>query len=251
MARGTPDGRIENLTYATQTSDLAFISNMLWGFSPIDGKGRVWYLDTFNNGLGGFGFTNTGAALGPRLYSNASNGLGFIFCPPNSVELVTGIATGDLSQIWRQIQFGINTRVGLETSILFSSACPRYVLIVDYKPRGKNGYIGTLQLNTTRDYWQIINQAGTPVDVFAVNEGGGTPAIQTLQQIKLVCDFATGYYVRAMIGENLVDLSAHQMQASAITYHGFMTIALRARSLGVSTTQNGYLGYVLLTRDEP
>lgn len=249
MPRGTPDGRISVYEYASTEADPSAIYNMLWGFSPLDARGRVVYLDTFNNGLGGFGTTNTGAALAPVLNKTPSSN-SEIFIPPASVKCDPGVNVNDLSQIWRQLYLGVNLRLGLEAAIRFSLQSPSYRLIVDYKPNNRPGYIARLQVNAANTQWQIFDQTGAAVDIFPVNAGGAPPNFPTLQQVKIVADWDSGKYVRAMIGENIIDLSAYSMQASAVTYNGFLVFALRAVSNGAGTNP-GFFGYTLLTKDEP
>jgi len=118
MARGTPDGRIETQQFAAQVSDVAHVNNMLWGFSPIDSKGRVIYFDTFNNGLGGWRKDSSGGALDPMVVAPAD----YVFSPPNACSMDAGTTAGHRSFLYRDIFAGKSERLGFEIGFKFNNS---------------------------------------------------------------------------------------------------------------------------------
>lgn len=257
MPRGGPDGNLQPYEYASQEVDPGSIYQMLWGFSPIDSKGRVLYFDTFNNGLGGWGKTITGTGVQPVIFSDGNNATGLIFSPPNCVRLDPGTTVNSLSHIFRQLSFGLNPRVGMEAAVTIATTMPNYRVMVDYRPfNSATSYTTRLELDVPSSQWRIMVLGGGTQNILAETLSA-TAAVT--KQVKIVGDFATGKYIRAFIGENQIDLSAYNMPLTStanptsptISIPGMAVFTMRAVSHGAGATVPGYIGYVLLTKDEP
>ena len=241
MPRGTPDGRIVSGLYAAQETDLAAIYSMLWGFSPIDGRGRVVYLDTFNNGLNGWVASKTGAGVVPTVITPTS----YVYSPPNCVSLNPGTTTNDQSLITREAFAGKSKRIGVEIGFSFNSGFQPYVTC-DYNPVGLPARWGNIYFNQTNGTWSVRQAGGTRYTFYTP----GVPVNTMLMQIKFVMDFETGYYVRAFIGDYDFDLSGIQLDTSSSTVDGLLgsSVINVSKGAGASAMQ---LGYFLLTKDEP
>lgn len=245
MSRGGPDGNLQPYNYAGNQADISLVSQMLWGFAPVDGQGRVWYLDTFNNGLGGVILASSGgSSTNPTLYT--AQGVGAIYSPPNAIQLNPGADGSAFSYIMRKYYLGKNARIGMEMSIQWSDITPNYYMTMDYRIAGGNPYIPRLQFDNAAGNWKILTNTGY---VTIVHTGilAGNPM---LQQIKMVVDFSAGKYVRALIGDNLIDLSQYTMQASVNSFDGFCIATFGGVSFGAASSI-GIIGYILLTKDEP
>lgn len=245
MPRGSPDGGVSSFLYASQTLDVATVYTFLWGFSPIDGQGRLIYLDTFNNGMEGWDQLQTGAADFPVIVSSGYKGR--IYSPPNGVALNPKTTSGDVSWIGRTYFLGQAQRLGFEAGFDFSDATPNWFFRIDYNPLSFPAYAPVLQFDHASAYWQIQVNGGTFENIFGMNISAPNTR---LIQIKIVGDFSTGKYVRALIGDNLIDLSAYEMPLSVSTIEGFVAYVAQARSYGAGCG-TGVLGYVLITKDEP
>lgn len=244
MPRGFPDGDVSNYNYASRISDAAYVSQMLWGFTPIDSQGRIVYLDTFNNGLGGWAPTVSGAgAVAPTLHSGSFQGL--IYSPPNAVLLQPGVTAGSLTGITREFYFGVSKRLGIEAAVRVSATSPNYYFRIAYRADNDHKYDAILRFDHATGTWKIELPSSVEQTIFTMNLTSSA-----YQQVKLVADWNTGRYVRALIGENLIDLSSYSMRVSAVPSDGIMSPTFRAVSYGAGTT-DGYLGYALLTKDEP
>ena len=251
MARGTPDGKIADFRYASQATDLASVYSMLWGFSPIDGQGRVMYFDTFNNGLGGWKTSTTGAAVAPLLAIPQQ----MTFSPPNAVFFSPGITNGDQAQIYREMYFGKSLRLGIECGygapFTAGSKCANPRLTLDYNPTAFSPWFGGLTFNAAAGEWRVLTgTSGTPTETAFFTAGTPSTTMGLLIQIKVVMDFSTGKYVRAFIGDQDFDLSAYSMRTSSSSYNGWAIAAFKGISHG-ATTLSFWLGYMLITRDEP
>lgn len=245
MARGGPDGELQPYGFATHEVDPGSIYQYLWGWSPIDSKGRVFYLDTFNNGLtGGWRLSATGAAAVPSLINGGSNP-GLIYSPPYAVQLNQGVTLNDRSFMFREMFMGTTTRLGFEAAVRIENTSPEIRVQFDYRPVGATGGLSILRYLSGS--WYVWTSSGwkafyTP----------GVPPVNTSMfvQVKFVGDYAAKKYVRALIGDQSFDLSTYTMDTSASTYTGLLIATI----LGVSTGAGGAtpkVGYVLLTKDEP
>jgi len=247
MARGTPDARIQESTYAGQISDLAYIANMLWGFSPIDSQGRVTYLDTFNNGLGGFIYETNGGAAIPSLVNPGLSVITQVFCPPNMVKINAGVSSGDDVYIQRGMFWGINTRLGLEVALRCDTNSPNYIIRMDYMLDSTHSARCELNYNRAAGNWRIQVAGGGYQNIYGMSMAGiGNRWVQ----VKVVADWSTKKYMRAFIGERFFDISAYTMYNLTFSTAGDFFTSIGAASYGAGSA-DGYIGYVLLTKDEP
>lgn len=246
MPRGTPDGSLQPYQYASQITDAGLIYQFLWGFSPLDSQGRVLYLDTFNNGLAGTAYLTAGAAKPPTLITGGAGA--YAYSPPNFVKLSPGTVANDYVGIFRQHFLGVNTRIGFEAGFVITDVSPSWNFRVDYKPNNMQAYIPRLNYDRVNGKWQIANLSGGFTDIFDMPLPPSGTVL--LMQVKFVGDWSTGKYVRALIGDNLIDISSISMPTSTTTYNGFLSAQARAISHGATST-DGNLGYMLLTKDEP
>jgi len=243
MARGLPDSGITSALYASQVVDPSYTANMLWGFSPIDSQGRVLYLDTFNNGLGGFRLYNQGAGLIPAIVDPVVDTSFAAYSPPYAVKLNPGTVSNDRSFMAREMFAGRATRLGLEAGVWMNDVCGNFRITIDYKPIGGNPYQAILQY--TRPNFQIWTPSGfQTISTMSIPGATGFNI-----QVKFVGDWSTGKYVRAFIADQSFDLSSYSIAASVSSLTGFLTSNFLALSYGVGTT-SVFLGYYLLTKDE-
>ncbi len=249
MARGSPDGGVSNYLYASQEVDPGSIYQMLWGFSPIDSQGRVFYLDTFNNGLGGFLTLNTGAALVPNIISAGPGSIysGSIFSPPNAVRLSPGSTLNDQSLIQRKYFLGQSIRLGFEIGFALADVSPNYRFRIDYKPKNGPAKFSEVLWDHASGTWNLQTNGGL---VIISSPGLPSASLSLLMQIKIVADWQTAKYVRALIGDDLIDLSAYSMPDSGLTYGGQIISQFGATSYGAGSGE-GIIGLALLTKDEP
>lgn len=248
MPRGTPDGNASPYTYAAQITDPGLIYQMLWGFSPIDSQGRVAYLDTFNNGLSGFMYEINGAAVAPIVVSPGISGSQqLVYSPPSAVKLSPGVATGDNTILERGFFWGTNTRLGLEVALRCHINSPNYKIRIDYRIDANHQFRAELAYDRSFNNWRIFTTGATYSSIFPMTMSS---LGNLMLQIKIVADWSTGKYVRALIGEKLIDLSTRDMGAVALSIDNYLFISVEATSYGAGSS-DGYIGYVLLTKDEP
>jgi len=246
MPRGTPDGNATIYGYAVKEIDPAAIYQYLWGFSPIDGAGRLVYLDTFNCGLGGFRLLSSGGGLDPVI-SNQDSTFPF-FVPPNVCNLDPGGTNDGRSQLARELFFGKTKRIGLEVGLTVNNSVHDFFCQCDYNPVSGSPYTGGFYLNVQNGYIRTSPET-TPIQYIYQN-GAAFPTNIFMIQIKIVMDFSTGKFVRALIGDQLFDISDYPLSPSSSSLEGYATTFFSGYSLGTALNPVK-LGYVLITKDEP
>jgi hypothetical protein len=261
MTRGTQDGRIETFTIGKQVSDLGSVYSMLLGFSPLEGTGRVIYLDTFKNGLGSWFLSKVGTGLLPALYSTVD---GTIFMPPNSVRFDSGNVASDKSIMTRNIFLRrffytggnqiiplVSTyKLGFETVLMSAAAfASDFFITIDFAPE-PNAYAWVAQLRFTASNgkWALRTTSGAFVNI---NDASSTPLLPTnsWMQIKIVADFLTGQYARLFIGDQVYDISSVSMDVSTNAAR-LATYQIRTSNFGSIAGEYMHIGYVLLTKDD-
>jgi hypothetical protein len=124
---------------------------------------------------------------------------------------------------------------------------PKYHLFLNIKPFGNTNKIAGLYFDPSLNLWRLYAQGGD-ISLTAM-QGNGTNPSPYWVQIKVVGDWTTGKYKRAIIGDTQYDLSAYTMVTGATSINGLSQA--RIEVYGVTGTVAGYMGYILITRDEP
>lgn len=250
MPRGLPDDRVQSYAAAAVTSDVGDVANREAGWAPCDGLGRPIWLDTFRDGLGRWKASTTGAGILPTVRAAGIPAAGVSYAGPAAALLDSGgPATNDVSKISQRIHLGYSYRVGIEGTWLVTNATPNHYLTIDYKPYGLTPYLA-----------RIIGVPGsTTIDIY-IESAGALEKIYTISrpsagneywyQAKIAADFQAGKYIRAVIGEKLIDISGYSLSFSGLTEEGILTPVATVAGTG-SITGSAYLGYLIVTRDEP
>lgn len=246
MARSKPDWGISVYQTAGDVSDMGEVAARQSGISPIDSLGRTLIFDDFSdgrtrgklvlqNGATVFPtikqqiteYTSTTVIVGAGLVSGYGLSFPVLVTPTQQVNLVYDIMLGQTSV------------VGLECGLWIDSALsPDWNMAMIYD-RGGTERTAQLDYNAAT---QTLSANGTTVKTFAGVVGWA--------QIKLVANFETGRYVRAIVGENRTDLSAVNMVSSAVLPTDELNagVSIIARA---AATRPVVVAYCMITRDEP
>ena len=241
MARGKQDWSNPDYQTASVVVDTADTADRLLGFARIDTRGRVFYLDTFSEGVGGWELLADAGADNP--VAKVVQGLGF--AGPVAILLYPGLVDGEQSVMFRELYLGQAQRIGVEFGLTIGAPGVDFLLTFQYQVAGGTEYFGKLQYDLTANEWQVWTAAGW-VQAFAtnVNYNGLNFLV-----FKLVLDFATGMYDRLMEGEVQHNLETIAMPTAGSIAEGAARVLFAATA--VSTDGGGaYLHYVILTKDE-
>jgi len=242
MPRGTPDGKAVTYETASQITDLGSHANYLWGFAPIDGRGRMVFLDTFNNGLGAWTIDNTNTSL---IQNDPADGRGYAFVPPYGVKFATG--SSGSAFLTRNLILGRGGNYGIEAAIPMRGENPKYNVFLNIRPFNLTNKIAGLIYDPTVNQWKLYTAAGD-INLTSMQGNGSNPSPYWVQ-VKVVGDWNTGKYKRAIIGDSQYDISSHTMVTGGTSINGLSQA--RLEMYGVSGSVAGFVGYVLVTRDEP
>lgn len=247
MARGKPDGGFQQYLTGANISDLGWMTYMLWGFAPLDSLGRPVFLDTFNNGIGAWTAKHDGATAADPVLTTRHT-----FVAPSAVKFDAGLSgpvgAGTDSILTKLFQLRSPTRAGLEVAWDWEpGGCP-FEQVMDYQFDATHFYEASIRYDPNLGQWLLQTNSGY---LAIVNDAPPAGTISPAYvQVKLVADFSTGKYVRAIIGQQALDLSNGVMPIFTFTQtQGNLTIDLDA--WGDGTREFHQAGYVLLTKDEP
>ena len=105
---------------------------------------------------------------------------------------------------------------------------------------------GTLLIDPAT--WNISYYNGTVYVIIASLPA--SPSYPMWVTIKLVMDFTTGFYVRAVIGQNTFDLSTIPVYGGAASQpNGALFYAITGTNIAANNKTN--IGHFILTTDEP
>lgn len=240
MPRGYPDYNNPVYSLAMKNIDFGALLVGTVGLVPCDGRGRLYFLDTWANGeyawlLSGNGLNAT------HVLSTATPEI-----PPVSILMTAGIGSGTGTEFCdKRFRVSGSNRLGIEAGIRLAGNSPAAEVWI-INNINTTGYRAILRIDSTNGELSVNTPSGQTT--FSVSTGlAGTTSFFPM---KLVCDFSIGYYVRAIFGDNEYDLSGYQIATpSGITEKEVLFRGL-ARSMALGQGQI-YLGHVFITYDEP
>lgn len=242
------NGRIEVflLDAQSQWGDVLRIGNAelavrLGSSKSWDWRGNEIYYNDFRQGTGNILKYNNGTgssiALDPALWVNGGFAL-----------KMTGGSDGDGdAYLDVLIDHPPSKQIGLEAHFSGNPTFDYVYLRLEYRIAGTGWYAGLrLKVDGVPDV-AYLNSSGAWVDIGVSYPG---TAAEAFNHFKIVADFDTGKYVRAMWGKTEYDLSAQALQS---TYLGNLD-QITARFYVKSTSGENeyrYLDYLRVTVDEP
>ncbi len=241
--RGLPDWGVSPGQVAAAGTDPGLTSEFVGlGISRLDGKGRVVIADTFRNGSDSW-FTNASTQIWPTTGGAIGGNIAYPLVPPVSLlfertNLTTITAT-------RRQMIGVTTRLGLETAFFCSGvSSPTMDAELSYDTIAGRNVIVNLRFVASTGAIQVFNTAGgTYATIATVGTSDGWVAL------KLVANAVTGLLERLLVGQKIYDLTQSCDNGFGTT-PGKLQAQLKATGVALST-QRGYVGYFLVTTDEP
>ena len=243
MARGTPDFAVNPYQLATPSVDLSAVYQGLTGMIPLDAKGRIFFNDTFHQGLGGWVNTLTGNATAAAINFNQG------YVQGCCVKLPCGTVAGAGKNLLERGLVLPNVRkAGIEAALLIDLTMKVYyrisLLFCYAAGLSYNAYLyyevptGNISISTTLGNI-IIGSIPITTQVFS------------WLPLKLVIDPNTGYYVRVIIGTLEIDLRQYLISTGVLDIKGTYYYGIRTQAADNVAGRYGSFGYVLCTTDEP
>lgn len=241
MPRGLPDYYNPDTLVSQRLANVEEVVTAIQKIGNIDNRGRTLFFDPFNENFSGWVINYEDYAAFPVI----STGQAFI--PPASAYLDAG-KTGDdsNSRLTKIIQLGASARLGFETSYWYHKDAGYLCVDLRYDLAGADHFarLDVLPASGVVRIWPPTGLVTIGnVGYNAWEEGAWLP-------IKLVADFATGRYVRVLIGQEQIDVSAYALNTTIVAVAGRAEFRLVCYPANAETNLC-YIGHAAGTVDEP
>jgi hypothetical protein len=241
MAHGLPDwgGRNpKSTTYGLQ--DMAELAVRLGSIVTFDRRGDVVFVEDFSNGLGRWALTGsgTGNTAYPVIYPVKTKGMG--------INLHTGNAAFDASDIYREVSFPVAGKIGLEASFVVYPGI-RVVSLWISIYTGISLYMYAFGYKHTTGQLTVYTPSGY---VYFATPGIINEAYANYQTIKVVIDTVSPSYIRGLFNEHAYVLSDYtpKIIANAETKRCVVYIDAVAEIVG---GKDVVVSDIIVTQNEP
>lgn len=243
MPRGTPDYNVPEFTYFSIDTPNGDIVAERQGFSRLDNRGRVLLFEDWRNGLTRWIVDADPADVAPVHVHEEGRAIGFhgsLKCDPQAED--------GSSNIYNNFLLPVSKRMGFEFSLWFETFCGEVIGNFNHNlTTGAAGY-GSFRIKKQTGEFRISTASGdisifTPASIAYLNS--------RWVSYKIVADFATGKWDRLMIGNVQYDLSNYSLQDGAIGISGSTNFALGVTAVDAVYVNPAYIGYVIISGDEP
>ncbi len=238
--RGLPDYFNADTQVAQRLVDLTSVMAVIKGIPPIDGRGRIAYIDAFLEGLTAWVLLKGGDSSGFAVTTLGAE------VPPCCALCTTGTAAGGGYSTMRKDFFtSFASKMGIE--IAWNITPGDTLMIVSmhwYTSAGR--LTGQAILNTDTGDIKLVTAGVDPV------VANISPSIFSFAYypIKLVCDFRTGFYSRLIVGQEEIDVSSIPLEHAAFTGIGEVITSIQVEAAGTGD-ETVKIGHYVLTLDEP
>ena len=240
MPRDYPDGAAPIYQVAVKQTDLGQLFLAQTGFQPLDTRGRMVWLDTFQEGIKRWELATGGDGSVP--IPDAS----YPFVGSASSELSSGTLAGVGSSSQRVRFFSdFGQRVGFEFGLRYASGTGRIVVNIYWLRAAAQT---RARLTIRPEDGEIL--VGPDTALVSVGNVGAAGAVAIWLPVKLVVDFDTEKLVRVMVGNTLIDLSDYDTITTTLTGNWQLICELNSYAWGTGSKVT-YLGYGMVTLDEP
>lgn len=243
MPRGSPDYLVLQTQTIRQTVSQEYLSAFDIGFSRFDGGGRVLWFDDFTSGVGRSVVAGNGGGASP--YLTFDNGKRFGMS--GGVVLDPVLLNGQ-SVISNYFTLPASGNIGFEAAIYFPQNFGRASIEFGGAVLGDNFVFGTMYF-----------EEGTGKVYLSVS--GGTQLVYTPNNInsfqdhyiafKLLYNPSTGEYKSLLIGSEFIDLSGIYSDDGGILEDGTVFYSVSCFGKAGGKVEPVYLGYVIISADEP
>jgi len=221
--------------------DSGELAARLGSIDTFDRRGNIVWMDDFESPTLKWAETSVGAG-NSKEYSAARSFMG-----STSMKLTTGAVEDNALSIEKMFSLPSSTKMGLEARI-FMETEDTYADLLLYGYSGGRLYFGQVRWSFTDETFSYYNSAGNPVvlKTDAFNETGE----ETWMPIKLVIDYSTLKYVRAIFGRDEYDLSAQSLPSFALARVDSVLIVVTVTAAADAASVI-YVDNVIFTQTEP
>lgn len=239
MAHGQPDfGMYAQKSTVFGIADMAELAARLGSPCTYDRRGDVIFIEDFSGDTGGWllvtGSAESSKAASAERYRSR----------PFSCKLVVGGGVSKYTGLQKYLPVPIYSRVGLEVSFSPTIGVSHFwVSLLIFTGAQANQFAARVYRATGNI--EILQSDGSYVEVGSL---GTLEWEETLfHTIKLVGDYTTDEYVRVMVDDEEVDISAYDIR----TYASTNSRSLRVDAYAYADDNNCFVDDIILTQNEP
>jgi hypothetical protein len=243
MARGNPDYNVPDYSFFAVETPLSDVIAERQGFSRLDNRGRILWMDDFRSGLYKWNLDNIDPGVVPVQVMEQ----GFLLGNHGSVKLQS-INNDGSSGMFNQIIMPVSKRLGIEAGIYLPLHYADFNIVLSHLYSGSVMYGMQFIITSNTGAIGITTPSGL-INVF-------TPSnisllINRWIAIKLVADFSTGQYVRMMLGNTQYDFTAQNMSTGANGLVGATGAEIYSAAYSATHKEPVYVSHVIISGDEP
>lgn len=243
MARGNPDYNSPDYTFFYIDSPNSDIIAERQGFSRLDNRGRVIWCDDFRTGLNRWAAQNSsGGALPVHVYSD-DLAIGY----SGAIKFDCLVNNG-ISMIDNNLVLPVSKKIGVEVGVRLISNFGDFEIQFEHiyqagSPKAAYFYIesGTGKLIV---YDNLVRTTIYTPPLLAYILNGWIA-------VKFVIDVENNRWVRALLGNQQFDLSNYSLRSGTQGLQGSTSVLIRNTGTSATLKEEWYVGYVVISGDEP
>lgn len=243
MSRGLPDYGLPSFPVALPDTSNDSVLTALFGFAPMDTRGRIVIMETFKDGYYTWGTRATGGGIAPRMVLEQQHS----FASPIGIKLEPGIAAA-LSILEKGVMLIEPGKIGMEGAFWGGATSSSMELFVQANISGVGLVSAGVKYRPDTGLFYVYTglgwfSIGTVTGVSLSANSGWVP-------MKVVFDSANASYTRFVFGHKDYDISSLSPDVDPILDVHKCLFAARSEAVaGFGSAV--YLGYYIVTRDEP
>lgn len=243
MPRGQPDYNVPDYTFFSVETPNSDLFAERFGFSRLDNRGRILWIDDFRQGLARWNISSDAGGANPIVVYQRPFMLG-----NNGSIKIDPLVNGGLSMLTNQFILPVSKKLGIEVGLYLLNNYGQVDILLSH-----NYLVGTSKAAELR----FVKQTG---EVLVKTTGGNhtiiTPGsvsnlVSRWISIKMVADYSTNHLYKVMLGNTEYDLSAFTMNNSVNGLSGSTYIEISSQGIDATYKEEFYLGYVIISGDEP
>jgi hypothetical protein len=243
MARGHSDYGAFETDYFVIETPLSDVIAERQGFSRLDNRGRIIYFDDFRAGSMRWELGNNAPGVVPAYTIANPYSIGY-----HGSMLLDPVGDNGVSQLFTALVLPVSKKLGVEVGMRLLSNFGDIEIILGHNYDGTTSKLATFQIEGGTGKIQIRNNT-TLTDIFTPS--AVAQVLQSWISVKFVIDIENNSWERAMLGNQQFDLESYSLKNSVSSLQGYTELIIRNTGASVTLIEPVYIGYVVISGDEP
>jgi hypothetical protein len=243
MARGSSDYGLPDYSFFAVETPVSDVVSERQGFSRLDNRGRVLWFDDFRNGVTRWDLDSDPVGNNPLHKISSGKSVGF-----HGSLLLDPTEEGGYSSLYKTFMLPVSKRMGLEVAVYLPNNFGQFNFRLEHNFDGTLPYNGIVKVRFNTGEVYLQSSAGEQT---IVTPSSSAYLRQKWMSIKFTADYETGQYIRCMIGNQQYDLENFSMTQSGAGFIGMTHIDVWCSGGSGVHVEPIYIGYVVISGDEP